>query len=93
LIVQLIQAVAEIAITGGHRVIVVIRLDERRQGVQYRRRLVRLQPVFLHVQPRLRIRGGSDLGRFAQILAQMEEIDSPDARSVSKQYINGLAGI
>jgi hypothetical protein len=74
LIVQLIQAVAEIAITGGHRVIVVIRLDERRQGIQYRRRWVRLQPVFLHVPPRLGMIRGTDLGGFAERLTEMEEI-------------------
>jgi len=74
LIIQLTQAVMEIAITGGYGV-VIIGANERSQSVQDRRRLICLQSLFLHVQPRPRMIGGTDLGRFAQILTHMEEID------------------
>lgn len=71
----MIQAVTQIPITGGDGVVVLIGPDERGQSVQDRRRLIRLQSLFLHVQPRPRMIGGTDLGRFAQILTHMEEID------------------
>ena len=83
LIVELIQAVAQIAIAGSDRGI-AIGLDERGQSRQDERGLVGLQSIFLLVEPRLRIIGVTDFGRFAQILAEMEEIDPIVDRSIKE---------
>ena len=48
LVIQTIQSVTEIAITGGHG-IVLIDGHERRQSLQDRCHLVGFQPLFLHL--------------------------------------------